>query len=339
MTYESDSADPHERVAARLAPGLALLAAIRETQHVTRAAELLGVPQPTVSRRLAALGETVGTPLVVPDGRGVRLTRAGHLVADAAARALTVLAAGAREAHEEIDPESGRVVLGFLHLLGRSLVPSLVRGYRERNPRARFTLVQGARDEMLHRLAAGELDLVLVAPPPPPGDPALAAAPLARQELVVTLPASHPLAGRATIAAAELAGEDLVTLERGYGLRQITDELCAAAGFRPRIAFEGQETETIRGLVTAGLGVALLPRSSPPPDPALVAEIPMSPPVFRTIGLCWRAAERLTPAVRACRDFILAESPDLAPEFLPLGPRPSPALVPDGMAPDEEDEK
>ncbi|MEU6723982.1 LysR substrate-binding domain-containing protein [Nonomuraea wenchangensis] len=327
MTYESpDAAD--DRLAARLAPALALLAAVGETGHVTRAAEQLGIPQPTASRRLAALSDLVGAPLVLPSGRGIRLTRAGRTLAGASGRALGALATAAREVREEIDPASGRVVLGFLHLLGRTLVPSLIRRFRERNPGVRFSLAQGSRQDMLRALREGDIDLVFVAPMPL-GDPDLAGRPLADQELVLAVPPGHRLAGRARVRAAELEGEELVTLEHGYGLRQITDDLCAAAGFEPRIAFEGQESETVRGLVAAGLGVAVLPRTDPGPglavpsrtDPAPavagVVEVPLSPPLARTIGVCWVAGERLTPAARAFRDHACAAPLDLGPGFRP----------------------
>lgn len=311
VMHESD-----DQLAARLAPALALLAAVGETGHVTRASELLGIPQPTASRRLAALSGLVGAPLLLPSGRGVRLTRAGRTLAAASARALTAVAGAAREVREEIDPGSGRVVLGFLHLLGRTLVPSLIRGFRERHPGVRFSLAQGSRQDMLRALREGEIDLVFVAPMPL-DDPDLDGRPLGDQELVLSVPLSHRFAARGRVRAGELAGEELVTLEHGYGLRQITDDLCAAAGFEPRIAFEGQESETVRGLVAAGLGVAILPRSEPGPGPAGsgVVEIPLSPPVFRTIGVSWHAGERLTPVVRAFRDHVCSGPVDLGPGF------------------------
>ncbi|NRQ40876.1 LysR family transcriptional regulator [Nonomuraea sp. NN258] len=313
MTYESSE---DEALAARLAPTLALLAAVGETGHVTRAAELLGIPQPTASRRLAALADLVGAPLVLPSGRGVRLTRAGRTLAGSAARALAVLTGGAREVREEIHPGTGHVILGFLHLLGRSLVPSLIRGFRERHPGVRFSLAQGSRQDMLRGLKDGEIDLVFVAPLPL-DDPDLDSRPLADQELVLSVPRGHRFAGRTRVRAAELAGEDLVTLEHGYGVRQITDDLCAAAGFEPRVAFEGQESETVRGLVAAGLGVAILPSGEPAP-PAGVVEVPLSPPVFRRIGVSWPAGERLTPAVRAFRDHVCSDAADIGLDLRPI---------------------
>ncbi|WP_020662469.1 LysR family transcriptional regulator [Amycolatopsis benzoatilytica] len=295
----------NENLTAQLVPHLQLLVTLRSTGNVTRTAEILGVPQPTVSRRIAALGQALGAPLTVPDGRGVRLTRAAELLAAAAERALPAVDAGARLAREEIEPESGRVVLGFLHLLGRSLVPRLLRAYREQAPSARFTLVQGSLQDMVDRLVSGELDLALLAPVI--ADDRLETAVLDEQPIHLSVPAGHRLAGRRGVRVAELADEPFVLLEPGYGLRRITDDLCAAAGFAPKVAFEGQESDTVRGLVGAGLGVALLPRFEPG-APAGVAEVPLQPPVSRTIGLAWRAGEPLPPAVRAFRDQVLGDA-------------------------------
>ncbi|OZM75123.1 LysR family transcriptional regulator [Amycolatopsis antarctica] len=303
MTDETDALSSDHQLAADIAPDLALLVALGRMGNVTRAAELLGVPQPTVSRRLAALAERVGAPLTLPAGRGIQLTSVAKLLVAGAERALAELAAGARQAREELEPGRGHVVLGFLHLLGRSLVPELLREFRRNHPHVRFRLVQGSRDDVLAHLRAGEVDLAFVAPLPT-GDDTLAGHVMSEQELLLSVPESHRLAGRRQVRVAELAEEDFVMLERGYGVRQITDELCAAAGFRPRITFEGQESDTVRGLVAAGLGVALLPQFEPA-LPAGVVELPLRPRATRSIGLVWRDGLYLTPAVRTFREFVL----------------------------------
>lgn len=291
-------------LADRLAPNLAVLKALAETGNVTRAAELLGIPQPTVSRRLAALGMAVGAPLTATEGRGIRLTRAGELLASTAGNALGAVEHGLRQVREEIDPELGHIKLGFLHLLGRALVPELLRGFRQRHPQVRFSLIQGSRRDIIDRLARGDVDLALVAPLPS-GDPELAGFVLSEQELFLSVPAVHRLAGRDEVEIAEFADDEFVLLESGYGLRQITDELCALAGFQPRTAFEGQESDTVRGLVAAGLGVALLPSFGSAP-PAGVVELPLRPRISRSIGLVWPKHHALTPAVRGFRDYVTA---------------------------------
>jgi DNA-binding transcriptional LysR family regulator len=296
----------HESLATSIAPRLAMLRALAQEGNVTKAAARLGVPQPTVSRWLAALGSELGAPVVVKDGRGVRLTRAGALLAAASADAMAALESGTRRVIEETDPTRGRVVLGFLHMLGRSLVPELVRAFRAHHPHIRFGLVQASRAEIMARLWSGEVDLAFFGPPP--DEPSLAWAPVRRQEIKLVLPSTHRLAERTKVRILELADEDFVGLEHGFGMRQLTDDLCATAGFTPRMAFEGQESDTVRGLVAAGLGVAILPEAEFP-TPGLV-EIPLAPKASRLLALAWPAHDQLAPAVRAFRDYAL--EPDQA---------------------------
>lgn len=284
-----------------MAPKLAILRALAQDEHVTRAADRVGVPQPTVSRWLAELSDEVGTPIVVKDGRRVRLTRAGRLLAEAAERSMNALEAGIRQVEEEVDPERGRVVLGFLHMLGREVVPRLVRGFRADHPHVRFGLVQNSRQQVLELLARGEVDLALVAPPPE--DPEFETATLFEQDLIVVVPSTHRLARAGQASLSDLRDDEFIVLEHGYGLRQIIDELCAAEGFAPRVAFESQEIETVRGLVAAGLGVALLTPTEP--TPAGIVELPLTPPHTRTFGLAWLRDHPLPPAVQTFRDYAL----------------------------------
>lgn len=285
-----------------LAPKLVVLKALAADEHVTRAAERVGLPQPTVSRWLAELGEQLGAPIITKTGRRVRLTRAGRLLAEAATRSLAALEPGLREVEEELDPEKGRVVLGFLHMLGRSVVPELVRGFRAEHPHVRFGLVQNARYTVVDKLLNGEIDLALVAPPP--DGPEFASEVLFEQELIVVVPSTHRLASRKAVRLRDLEDEELIVLEHGYGLRQITDDMFAAAGITPRIAFESQEIETVRGLVAAGLGVALLTHAETTP-PAGLRELPLAPRASRVFGLAWLTDHPLPPAVRAFRDHAL----------------------------------
>lgn len=297
---------PPAAVAASLAPRLALLRLVAEEGNLTRAAARLHVPQPTASRWLAALGAELGAPVVLRDGRGIRLSRAGTLLAEAAGTALDGLTGAVRQVLDEVDPERGQVLLAFLHTMGELRVPALLRAFRLEHPRVRFTLLQGAQEDVLAHLRAGRADLAFVSPLPPPGE--FHTATLDEQELVATVPIGHRLADRKSIRLAELAQDTFVGMKAGYGLRRITDELCRAAGFTPTLAFEGEEVDTLRGLVAAGLGVALLPGAEPTPPPG-ASQLPLRPRATRSIGLTWITDRPLTPAAETFRQFALAQTP------------------------------
>lgn len=300
--------------AAVLAPRLAQFAAIARQEHVTRAAEQLGIPQPTLSRALARLEADLGVDLFTRQGRSLRLTPAGRTFLRAAERSLAEVERAAHAVRLDADPDAGLVAFGFLHTLGSETVPALLRAFREEHPRVRFQLVQTYGESLLDRLRAGELDLCLTSPPPDRGG--LVVRRLDEQRLRLVVPLGHRLAGRRRVRLAEAAAEEFVTLEPGYGLRRITDALCAEAGFTPRVAFEGEEAETLRGLVAAGLGVALLP---PPPVPRPgVAELDVvAPRAVREIGVAWREGRRDTPPVAAFKRFLLTRKSRLLPQGPP----------------------
>jgi DNA-binding transcriptional LysR family regulator len=292
-------------LAERLAPRLALLRAVAADGHLTRAAQRLGIPQPTASRWLAELATTVGVPVVVRDGRGIRCSRLGAELAAGATAALAALETACRQVAELADPERGQVALAFLHTMGEQRVPALIGRFREEHPGVRFALRQGGHADVVEWLRSGEVDLALTSPPPT--GPEFATAGVAEQDLVVTVPAGHRLAGRRRVRLSELAGEPFVGLKRRFGLRAITDEMCAAAGFTPVLAFEGDEADTLRGLVGAGLGVAVLPTAERPLAHGVV-ELPVTPRATRVIGLVWTSGRRLPPAAAAFRDFVVDDT-------------------------------
>lgn len=303
-----DEMDESELLAA-LAPRLRQFTAVARTEHMTRAADEIGVPQSTLSRGIARLERDLGVALFVRAGRAVRLTRAGRTLLRHAERAVAELDAAGREIDADADAVRGRVALGFLHTFGAEAVPRLLREFRRTHPDVRFYLAQGGNDAILERLRAGEVDLCVISPLPP--DPALAGAPMYEQELRLVVPTEHPLAThRDGVPLAAAAAAQFVGYRRGFGLRGLTEAWCRDAGFVPRMAFEGEDGETLRGLVGAGLGVALLAPSAHP-TPGVVELRVTRPRTIRTIGLVWVADRPPGPAVRVFRDFVRRAGPTL----------------------------
>jgi len=303
----SDAAD----IVTLLAPRLAYFAGVARTEHVTRAAQEMQVPQSTLSRALVRLEHDLGVELFARRGRTVSLSPAGRTFLASVERALVEIERGAEEVRADADPATGKVAFGFLHTMGAETVPGLIHAFRAGHPRVRFSLVQNYGEAMLEKLRAGELDLCLTSPVPDAPD--LVARRLDEQKLRLVVPADHRLAGRRRIRLAEAAEETFVTLEPGYGLRRMTDDLCREAGFTPRVSFEGEEAETLRGLVAAGLGVALLP---PPavPRPGVVELTVTAPRAVREIGVAWLEGHVDTPPVAAFKSFLLSRRGQLLPD-------------------------
>jgi LysR family transcriptional regulator, transcription activator of glutamate synthase operon len=276
---------------------------------VTEVSELEGVTQPGISRALARLETEVGTPLLRKSGRVLRMTLAGATFKRHVDAMLHQLDDGIAAISELIDPETGVVGLAFQHSLGTWLVPDLVRSFRTAHPRVRFALTQ-VRDELRPPVLDGQADLEIAMRLPV--DPALVSRLIAVEPLRVAVYREHPLAEQAGVALADLSGEPFIAQRRDSALRQLTDELCGQAGFRPNVVFEGDDLSTVRGFVAAGLGIAIVPalRQGSPESgagPLRYCEI-TDLWAAREITLSWSAERRLLPAAEQFRQHVLARA-------------------------------
>lgn len=297
--------------AVRDLPALAEFAVVARWEHMTRAAEELRMPQPTLSRRIGRLELALGVPLFTRRGRALELTRAGRALAVVVDRALLDLGRGLAGVTRSLDPETGTVVLAFLNTLGVAVVPHILREFRDHHPAVVVQLVQEGHDAALDRLRHGEVDVALTAPLP--RDPSLTTLPLHRQPLRLAVPVTHPLADRDDVRLADVAGEPFVGFKAGYGMRSITEEWCGRAGFTPALAFEGEDVATVRGLVGAGLGVALVPADRRPAE-GIVELVVRDQPVSRTIGMVTAADRPATPPAATFLGFLTGHGARLVAE-------------------------
>lgn len=291
---------PSATIASDLVPRLTLLQAMTEHGHLSAAAAAVGVPQPTATRWLTALSRTVGVPLTHRVGRRVELTRAGVALAESVGAARASLAVGVTRAHEAADPTGGHVVFGFLRTLGVGRAPELLRHYRAAHPRVRLTLVQAPHEELVGKLRDGTIDVALTSIRP--DDVGVLATELFREVFVLVAPEGHRLARRDAVRLFDCRDETFVGLSPGIALRRRVDELFRAAGVRPRYGFETDEVETVRGLATAGVGLAVLPARH---GGALAgsAEVPITPRHHRQIGLLVPAGRVVEAAAEEFRSW------------------------------------
>jgi DNA-binding transcriptional LysR family regulator len=272
-------------------------------EHIGRAAEELGLSQPALSRSISKMEEEYGAQLFDRGSRRIRLNSAGKLLVAHIERALAELDDARRELRENKTEARQTVSIGFLATFGVQLIPDLIRRYKVLDPSVQFRLLQGPYPLLLERLIGGEIDLCVASPRF--GDASLDWHPLFEEELVVIVPRGHRLWSRKQIELREIAKEPIVALKKDYGLRQYVDDLCRVAGFSPEIAFEGEEVATLQGLVGAGFGVSLVPKSTVKDSSLLVSLQVSDPTCRRTIGISWRHARYLSDKTLQFRDLII----------------------------------
>ncbi|BBX42533.1 putative transcriptional regulator [Mycobacterium simiae] len=272
---------------------------LAELQHVTAAAQQLHIAQPTLTRMLARLERRLGVELFDRRGRRLSLSTYGRIFYEHARRAQLELDSARREIEDMNNPAAGEIRLGFLGSFGSIVVPRLIAGFAEISPRVTFLLEEGAAELMSDRVLDGALDVGVVSPRP--HQPTLAWRSLFRQRLGIAVPRGHRLANVSAVSMTELADEPFVSMHPGFGMRQLLDELCAAAQFQPRIALESPNLTTTAGLVAAGLGVSLTPIDGSEYAPGVSVVRLADSDAYRDIGLIWDSSR---PLSRAARDFV-----------------------------------
>ncbi len=241
-----------------LLPLIPTLLAVADTEHITEASHILGVPQPTVSRQIARASAVLGVDIVERRGRGITLTAAGKILVPYLQRVAVDLEAGLEAMSEHDARARGHISISFQNTLGEDIVPALIKAFRTDHPAVTFGLDQGARARCLDRLDDGGADVAFVALSSEHTEDN--SFQLYDERLVLVVPADHRLAGRRSVDLGDTSDEDYIAMGHGFGMRSICEELWAEAGFAPTIAFEGQDIHTLRGLVGAGLGITILPR-------------------------------------------------------------------------------
>jgi DNA-binding transcriptional LysR family regulator len=213
---------------------------------------------------------------------------------------------GRQEIEELTNPRSGVVVLAFLNILGARLIPRLVKEFRERHPDIRFELRQGTEDFVNRQLETGACDLTITAHCS--GESGSAWRPFMHFRLDLIVPNRHKWSGRDSIDLKELADEPYIGLSKECALKRSIDEMFGKAGVRPHTQVEAEDLATVAGFVSAGLGVALLPRSE-----GLVLDgtswVRVNfPDNEYPVGIEWKEKRYMSPAVRLFRDFVAGTS-------------------------------
>jgi DNA-binding transcriptional LysR family regulator len=274
-------------------------------EHVSHAASELGTSQPAVSRAIARLEGILGEPLFDRLGRSIALTKKARQFLEAVERSHEEIAETQARLFErwELDPRP--VSLGFLRTLGTKFVPSLIKRFRTAHPTIELSFAQNNTVAIEGELVRGNLDIALTVLPSQHSS--IQSKRLFDQELVLIAARSNRLSKKKIVRLPDVAEEPFVTFKRGHPFRALNEQICSAAGFMPRVSFEGDDSSTIPGFVAAGFGIAIVPSDINIPSDVVI--LPTGGPLMRRqIGVAWIGSRHLHANARHFRDFIVEDS-------------------------------
>lgn len=279
---------------------------VAEELHFGRAARKLHISQPPLSMQIRSLEEELGVTLLNRNQRHVALTHAGNAFLGEARHILARLEQAVLMTRRAGRGEIGELAIGFISVADYNVLPIVLREFRARYPLVNLTLRESTSDTQLQDLVAGRIDVGFLLPPV--AHPALSSAPILREPLIAALPDRHPLARKpGKLALAKLKDAPFILFPRAMAPGMYDDILsfCRSAGFSPRVEQEAVQMQTIVSLVSAELGVALIPASLTNLQRTGVTykAIRESGPLTE-VHLAWRSGEEM-PTLRVFVDLAL----------------------------------
>lgn len=280
----------------------------------TRAAELLDMSQPAVSKQVKTLEERIGAALFVRAGRKVALTPAGEVVYAHAKRVIHTI----EEMHGALSalavPGSGRLFIGAVPTVAVFTLPDLLGAFARQYPLVTVHVRTGAIDDVVQMVLRSEIDVGLVTIPVT--HELLETTPLFRDRIVLVAHPETPWAARRVVQPAELAGMPMIAYERASKFRRYVDASFDAAGITPDVIMEFDSHEAVKAMVLAGLGVAMMPSSVVARDLAQgrLAELHIEGfgELARTTSLIVRRDRHLSGPVRAFLELAREKFPETA---------------------------
>lgn len=278
---------------------------VAELGSFSKAALVLDIAQPALSRQVRALETELRETLLLRNGRGVRLTEAGRRLFEHGVGILQMVSRAREDMGANRDEPVGRIVIGLPPSMGRQLTLPLIDAFRRQLPRARLAIVEGLSAHIAEWIVTGRVDLGLLHNPQ--AAPALEITPLLDEALCLVQPApgrrarARSRTQRGPLPLRELPGFPLIVPDRSHAIRKLIETQAMLAGIELDIAWEVASVPSIVDLVCAGYGHAVLSAGAVAASgraAELAARPLVEPQLSSVLCLAASAHKRPTPLTR-----------------------------------------
>jgi LysR family hydrogen peroxide-inducible transcriptional activator len=291
---------------------LRYVVALADAGHFGHAAEVCFVSQSTLSTQIKKLEDFLGIVLFDRSLKNVALTPIGHEIVDSARRIIEESTRICEISRQIKDPMARAIRLGVIPTLGPYYLPHALPLIHESFPNLRLLLREEMTPNLLTHLLEGKLDAGLLALPLPTDDPTMETIELFTEPFLAAVPADHPLAAAEEVHIDELINAGLFLLEEGHCLRNQALEACGLEKLENE-EFRATSLETLRQMVSMGLGVTLIPALAGMQSHDAGTRVVLRPLTYpgasRTIGLVWRRRSPFTPTMNNLAKFLKDSMP------------------------------
>lgn len=236
---------------------LRYMVALARTGNFSRAAELCNVSQPSLSQQIQKLEDELGERLFDRMKRQTKLTPHGKAFLPRAIFILEEADTALREASEARSLISGTCTIGVLPTIAPYLLPGTIANFARKYPGVEIVVQEDTTAQLLRQLLTYEIEIAFASHPIQ--DSRFEIKELFAEELFLALPPGHPLAKKRALSAAHLKGERFIIMREEHCLGDQVLGFCEQLDIKPTISFRSAQLETVHALVSAGLGLSLIP--------------------------------------------------------------------------------
>jgi LysR family hydrogen peroxide-inducible transcriptional activator len=274
---------------------------IARQRSFTRAAERLHMAQPALSQQMKNLEAELGTALFIRGRKEIQLTAAGKAFLPRAEALLTQAEAAKAIVSDVAQLRGGKLIIAAIPSVSACLLPEVIRSFGRLHGKVELQLIEDSSERVAASVESGLADVGFLQLPA--SKAAFEAQTIITEPFVLLVAKSHALAKLKEVTLKQLAAESFI-FYKGRA-RDTALEACRKAGFEPRIACESGELETVRALVAAGLGLAVVPQLAAGNLPKTIQAITIREPrMQRQIAAVWQKGSVLSPAAQALLKLI-----------------------------------
>lgn len=274
---------------------------IARQRSFTRAAERLHMAQPALSQQMKNLESELGTALFIRGRKEIQLTAAGKAFLPRAEALLTQAEAAKAIVSDVVQLRGGKLIIAAIPSVSACLLPEVIRSFSRKHEQVELQLIEDSSERVSENVESGLADIGFLQLPA--SKSAFETRTIISEPFVLLVAKSHPLVKQKEVALKQLAAESFI-FYKGRA-RDTALEACRKAGFEPQIACESGELETVRALVAAGLGLAVVPQLAAGNLPKTIQAITIrEPKMQRQIAAVWQKGSVLSPAAQALLELV-----------------------------------
>ncbi|KAA9021744.1 LysR family transcriptional regulator [Niallia endozanthoxylica] len=232
---------------------------VAKQKNMTKAAEILHVSQPALSKMVKGLEEELGMTLIIRSNKSSDVTDAGLIVMEYAKKMLALLDEMSTTLEDMSNLKRGMIQIGIPPIAGSLFFPKVLAQFHKAFPNIKINITEYAAPKLTKKVLDGEIELGIAVLPVLDED--LEIVPIVSEEMKLILQKNHPLATREAIHLKELEQEEFIFFSEEFALHDIIWKQCISEGFEPNILFKSSQWDFMSEIVAANLGVTILPES------------------------------------------------------------------------------